>query len=100
MAWKHRHPPVWTTLRVVRTMTSMQASAAPVVDAPSQPLPAHAMTIDDVVRVHGTHAEKGLSGTEAAARLARYGRNELAQAPPEPWWRRLGRQFADLLIWI
>src|SRR4051794_23183711 len=44
--------------------------------------------------------KSGLSSAEAARRLARYGRNELARAPPEPWWRRLARQFADLLIWI
>src|SRR5688500_10051030 len=81
-------------------MTSIPASAPVVDDAPSQPLPAHATTIDDAVRFLGTNAEKGLTSTEAAARLGRYGRNELAQAPPEPWWRRLGRQFADLLIWI
>ena len=47
-----------------------------------------------------TDASVGLSTAEAAQRLARYGRNELAQAPREPWWKRLGRQFADLLIWI
>jgi Ca2+-transporting ATPase len=58
------------------------------------------MTADDVARSLGTSFDTGLSSGEAAARLARYGRNELAQAPPEPWWRRLARQFADLLIWI
>ena len=30
--------------------------------------------------------------------LVQYGRNELAKAPPEPWWRRLARQFTDLLL--
>ena len=60
----------------------------------------HAMSAEDVVRTLGMDAGAGLSTTAAAERLARHGRNELAQAPPEPWWRRLGRQFTDLLIWI
>lgn len=36
----------------------------------------------------------------AAERRLKYGSNELAMAPLEPWWKRFGRQFADLLIWI
>jgi Ca2+-transporting ATPase len=47
-----------------------------------------------------TDAEVGLSSATAQERLNRYGRNELAEVPREPWWRRLARQFADLLIWI
>ena len=57
-------------------------------------------TADQVIHSLGTDANAGLSAGEAAERLARYGRNELAQAPREPWWTRLGRQFNDLLIWI
>src|SRR5688500_2687065 len=60
----------------------------------------YAMMPEEAVRSLGTDARAGLGGAEAARRLAEHGRNELAQAPPEPWWRRLGRQFADLLIWV
>ena len=60
----------------------------------------HAVASDDVIRFLDTDPEGGLSSSEADARLARHGHNELAQAPREPWWRRLARQFADLLIWI
>ncbi len=42
----------------------------------------------------------GLSRTEAAARLARYGPNSLPDKPPEPFWRRFLRQFASPLIYI
>src|SRR3982751_3141511 len=48
----------------------------------------------------GPMPPRGLTAAAAAERLARYGRNELAHEPPEPWWRRLARQFADLLIWV
>src|SRR5688500_845967 len=60
----------------------------------------HVGAAEDVMRTLGADASAGLTGSVATERLARFGRNELAQAPPEPWWRRLARQFADLLIWI
>src|SRR5206468_756766 len=66
----------------------------------SLPKPPYAIVADEVIGSLRTDPNAGLSNTQAAERLARVGRNELAQAPPEPWWRRLARQFADLLIWI
>ncbi|MEA2709877.1 MAG: P-type Ca2+ transporter type [Phycisphaerales bacterium] len=60
----------------------------------------HAGAAEEVIRTLGTDASAGLTSSAATERLARFGRNELAQAPREPWWRRLARQFADLLIWI
>jgi Ca2+-transporting ATPase len=66
----------------------------------SPPTAAHAATAQDVIAQLGTNAQAGLSAADAAKRLARHGRNELAQAPPTPRWRRLARQFADLLVWI
>jgi Ca2+-transporting ATPase len=74
-------------------------------DGPPQPLaelptPPHAAQVDDLIRALGTDAQRGLSAEDAARRLERHGRNELVEAPPTPWWRRLARQFADLLVWI
>src|SRR5688572_18429344 len=60
----------------------------------------HALSADEVVRALETDAQAGLTSAAAAARLAQQGRNELVQDPATPWWRRLARQFADLLIWI
>lgn len=57
-----------------------------------------AATITDVVDGLGTDPERGLSQAEAAARIARDGPNEIDETPPEPWWVRLGRQFADPLV--
>src|SRR5690606_19020254 len=60
----------------------------------------YAMTADEVIRRLDTDASAGLTPDDAARRLEQFGINELTQAPREPWWRRLLRQFADLLIWI
>jgi Ca2+-transporting ATPase len=60
----------------------------------------HAVDADEVIRVLGTDATAGLPSGTADGRSKQFGRNELAQAPPEPWWRRLARQFTDLLIWV
>jgi Ca2+-transporting ATPase len=42
----------------------------------------------------------GLSTSEAAERLARYGPNALPEHPPDPLWRRFARQFDSPLIYI
>ncbi len=40
----------------------------------------------------------GLTSREAARRLEQAGPNEIATAPPTPWWRRLAHQFTDPLV--
>jgi len=42
----------------------------------------------------------GLTTPEAAARLVKYGPNELPHAPAPPWWQILLRQFHNPLIYI
>ncbi|NMF87468.1 cation-translocating P-type ATPase [Aromatoleum petrolei] len=42
--------------------------------------------------------EHGLSGTDAAERLARVGENRLAEAPPRPAWLKFLDQFRSFLI--
>ncbi len=58
----------------------------------------HARRPDDVVSSLETDATKGLSSTEAAARLARHGRNVLDTAAGPSRWTLLVRQFRDVLI--
>lgn len=55
---------------------------------------------DAVARTLGTDLERGLGTEEAAARLARDGRNELRAASREPTWRRVLSQFQDPLIYL
>ncbi|MEO6029457.1 MAG: cation-translocating P-type ATPase [Candidatus Binatia bacterium] len=66
----------------------------------SIPNAAHAVAAEEVVRALGTDVRVGLPSSAVLERRERHGRNELAQAPRDPWWRRLARHFADLLIWI
>ncbi len=60
----------------------------------------HASETAEVVSILASHAERGLAAKEAARRLAEHGPNQLAEAPPDPWWRKLAAQFRDLVIWI
>lgn len=46
----------------------------------------------------GTDPARGLSDTEAAARLAADGPNALASAPPTPWWRRFVAQLRSTVV--
>ncbi|MGE0459373.1 MAG: cation-translocating P-type ATPase [Bauldia sp.] len=52
----------------------------------------------EVVADFGSDAASGLTSTEASRRLGQYGRNELDAVPPIPAWRRLLRQFSDVLV--
>src|SRR2546426_8001711 len=53
---------------------------------------------DAVIIALGSNADRGLSRTEALARLARYGPNALESEPPIPAWRRFLAQFQDTLV--
>ena len=54
--------------------------------------------VRDVVAALGTDLRRGLSATEAAARLTRFGPNDLPPEPPVPAWRRFLAQFQDVLV--
>ena len=53
-----------------------------------------------VVAALEADADKGLTATEAARRLAEQGRNELRGVPPLPTWRRVLAHFQDPLIYL
>jgi Ca2+-transporting ATPase len=59
---------------------------------------AHALDAALVLGHLATNPQQGLSAAEAAARLARHGRNELPAAPPVPGWRRFLAQFESPLV--
>lgn len=60
----------------------------------------HALSIDEVVRSLATNIERGLSIEEAEARLARYGTNELKEAPRPGLLAMLWAQFDDFVVWM
>ena len=56
--------------------------------------------IDQVISDLGTNVEKGLTSTEARARLDKNGPNELAKKKPKTMARRFFEQFKDVMIII
>ncbi len=60
----------------------------------------HALPAAEVARRWETDPGSGLSETEAARRLARYGPNELEVVGRTAWYTVLLRQFTDILIII
>ncbi len=55
-------------------------------------------SVADLVVAIDTDERHGLSNAEAAARLQRFGPNELAAEAPIPSWRRFLAQFQDVLV--
>jgi len=59
---------------------------------------AYRQRVEDVIAALESDARQGLTSQDAAARLARAGRNELASEPPISAWRRFLTQFQDVLV--
>ena len=55
----------------------------------------HALSSDDALSQQGVDVAKGLTASEVAARVARYGPNRFADAPKEPRWQVFLRQYRD-----
>ena len=55
-------------------------------------------TIEEVQRALGSDLSHGLGQPEANARLAQYGPNQLAAAPPTPRWKKFLAQFGNVLV--
>ena len=65
-------------------VTGQDVSAA--TGDPPPPPPEYARETADVVAALGSDATAGLTGTEAAKRLSRYGANEIrGETPPSVW---------------
>ncbi|MCX7681774.1 MAG: cation-translocating P-type ATPase [Anaerolineae bacterium] len=62
--------------------------------------PWQALTIQETARMLGCDLTRGLSEAEAAARLSRYGPNELVEQPRPGFWQRLLNQFNNFLVII
>jgi P-type Ca2+ transporter type 2C len=59
---------------------------------------AYQQSVDEMLAALGADARRGLSGGEARARLAKYGKNELTAEKPVPAWRKFLTQFQDVLV--
>ena len=69
-------------------------------DGPGDPLRAtwHAMGVDDVILHLASHEELGLTGAEAAQRLAQYGPNELQERPRPSFMQLVLAQLNNFVI--
>lgn len=60
----------------------------------------HSQSKDEVLKGLGTNAESGLSEAEAAARIAKYGENKLAEKKKKSMFARFLEQLKDVMIII
>lgn len=60
----------------------------------------HSQSKDEVLKGLGTNAESGLSEAEAAARIAKYGENKLAEKKKKSLFARFLEQLKDVMIII
>jgi len=60
----------------------------------------HHLEVAEVAATLDVDPSQGLSSDEAERRRREHGANELDEAPRDPAWKRLARQFTDLLILI
>jgi Ca2+-transporting ATPase len=67
---------------------------------PPAPEGAHARSAAEVAAALDVEPSRGLSGDEAARRLARWGPNRLEQAEGVHPLRTLGRQFTSAMVWV
>lgn len=55
---------------------------------------------NEVAQALDVDPNKGLTAEEAQRRLAKFGHNELASAPPVPKWKKFLEQFKDPLVYL
>ncbi|SEO56288.1 cation-translocating P-type ATPase [Nitrosovibrio sp. Nv6] len=67
-------------------------------NAQQHPKDPYQQAVDELLTALGTDAARGLSETEARARLERYGKNELAAEKPTPRWKKFLAQFQNVLV--
>ncbi|MCL5058972.1 MAG: calcium-translocating P-type ATPase, SERCA-type [Actinobacteria bacterium] len=60
----------------------------------------HMMTVREVLEALQVNSARGLGEREAGERLARFGPNQMAKAPPMPLWRLFSNQFKDFLVLV
>ncbi|KAK3833365.1 MAG: potassium/sodium efflux P-type ATPase [Linnemannia elongata] len=62
--------------------------------------PFHTFTVEQTAQHYSTSIAEGLSSSEAAARLKKYGANELQGEGGVKWYKVLWRQVANALVFI
>jgi P-type Ca2+ transporter type 2C len=73
----------------------MAATEAPTTTATTEAPTWHMLSQEGVAQELGVEPDRGLTGEEAASRLARYGPNRFAEAKTESRWHAFVRQYED-----
>ena len=60
----------------------------------------HSLSANQVIQRLESDREQGLPASEVQRRTEQYGTNVLREAPPVPAWRRMARQYQELVIQI
>jgi P-type Ca2+ transporter type 2C len=76
-------------------MTRLADVTAPGAESPASAPAWHTLSVEQVLGAEEVSAQGGLSTAEAAARVARFGPNELSAARAEPRWHAFVRQYYD-----
>jgi Ca2+-transporting ATPase len=66
----------------------------------SERIKAFALTADQVVQRFESNVDSGLTESSIDQRREQFGWNQLAEAKPEPTWKKFVSQFKELVIWI
>lgn len=84
------------------TTSNSNNSADPIADSASQIIDSDPSLTDaaDVAKALDVNPATGLSTAEAQRRQERFGKNELAGAPPVPAWKKFLQQFQDPLVYL
>lgn len=79
-------------------LPSSSAGASSAVGPRADLRPWHAGPASELVREFETDPERGLSASEAAQRLRRYGLNRPGATKPEPWWHEVLEELREPMI--
>ena len=63
-------------------------------------LPAHCLTVEDVLQQFGTHPDEGLTADEAKRRLEQYGPNQLEEGEGVSVVKIIIRQVANAMMLV
>lgn len=61
---------------------------------------AHSQPVEAILQQYSVKPHDGLSEEQITRQRIQYGLNTLPVAAPNPWWKRLLRQFHNLLIYV
>ncbi len=97
------HPPFWRNILqvIAHFLEKLMADLNPASQKPGEEIkPYHALELSEVLHDLATLPDTGLTLEEAAARLTKYGPNQLREAAAPSIWQLLWEQFNNFVVWL